>query len=46
VEFFPKNVRLEGGWAFFVKGSFAKNAPGAPSQKIPMFFYIQTSLAF
>jgi hypothetical protein len=41
----PKTLQFETGWAHLFKGSFAKNAPNAPSNKSDVdYFYFQTSL--
>jgi len=41
----PKRVTLEGGWAHLFKGSFAKNAPGSPTNKNDSdYFYSQISI--
>ena len=41
----PKTLQFESGWAHLFKGSFAKNAPNAPSNKNDAdYFYFQTSI--
>jgi len=41
----PKTLQFESGWAHLFKGSFAKNAPNAPSDKRDSdYFYFQTSI--
>jgi hypothetical protein len=43
---FPKNLMLEMGWAYLIKGHFAKNAPNAPKTDDTNYFYVQTVLQF
>lgn len=39
------NIALEGGWQYLIKGNFARNAPGAPTNHDNSnYFYIQTEL--
>lgn len=41
------NVSLEGGWNYLIKGNFARNAPGAPTNHDNVnYFYAQTELRF
>ena len=42
----PKNLMLEAGWAYLIKGEFARNAPGAPNEGDTNYFYVQTLLQF
>ncbi len=39
------NIALEGGWQYLIKGNFARNAPGAPTNHDNSnYFYIQSEL--
>ncbi len=41
----PNRLNFETGWAHLFKGDFAKNAPGAPTNKNDAdYFYFQTSI--
>ncbi|MGY6214835.1 alginate export family protein [Methylolobus aquaticus] len=41
------NISLEGGWNCLIKGDFARNAPGAPTNHDNVnYFYAQTELRF
>lgn len=43
----PGQVSLEAGWAHLFKGTFAKNAPGAPMDHSDAdYFYVQSSFVF
>ncbi len=43
----PKQLDFEAGWAHFFKGSFAKNAPGTPTNKNDSdYLYVQTGIHF
>ncbi len=40
-------LALEGGWTALLKGDFAKNAPGAPSDHSNVnYFYVQSEIRF
>ena len=42
-----ENVAIEGGWATLIKGNFARNAPGAPTDHNNVnYFYVQTQFRF
>jgi len=42
-----ENIAFEGGWAYLIKGNFARNAPGAPTNHDNVnYFYVQTQLRF
>ncbi len=42
-----ENVAFEGGWATLIKGDFARNAPGAPTDHNNVnYFYVQTQFRF
>ncbi len=42
-----ENIALEGGWTALIKGDFAKNAPGAPSDQSNVnYFYVQSEIRF
>ena len=42
-----ENVAIEGGWTYFMKGNFARNAPGAPTNHDNVnYAYVQTELRF
>jgi Alginate export len=45
-QIFPKNLTLETGCAFLIKGDFAKNALNAPTTGDTSYFYAQTVLQF
>ena len=41
------NLSLEAGWNYLIKGNFARNAPGAPTNHDNVnYFYVQTMLRF
>ena len=42
----PKNLRLEAGGAYFLKGNFARNAPNASPDHDSTFFYTQATIKF
>ena len=42
-----ENLGIEGGWTYFMKGNFARNAPNAPSNHDNVnYVYVQTELRF
>ena len=42
-----ENIALETGWAYLIKGGFARNAPGAPANHDNVnYFYVQSELRF
>lgn len=42
-----ENIAFEGGWTCLIKGDFARNAPGAPSNHDSVnYFYVQTQMRF
>lgn len=42
-----ENIALEAGWAYLIKGNFARNAPGAPADHDNVnYAYVQTQLRF
>jgi hypothetical protein len=42
-----ENLGIEGGWTYFIKGTFARNAPHAPSNHDNVnYVYVQTELRF
>ncbi|MEW6444379.1 MAG: alginate export family protein [bacterium] len=42
----PKNLALETGFAYLIKGGFARHAPDAPPEDESTYFYAQTVLQF
>ena len=41
------NIALEAGWTALIKGDFAKNAPGAPTDHSNVnYFYVQSEIRF
>ncbi|MEC4749179.1 alginate export family protein [Methylomicrobium sp. Wu6] len=43
---FNSSLNFETGWAHLFKGTFAKNAPGAPAGKDVDYFYVQSLFRF
>lgn len=43
---FNSSLNFESGWIYLFKGSFAKNAPGAPAPVDVDYFYVQSMLRF
>lgn len=42
-----ENIALEAGWTALIKGQFAKNAPGAPTDHSNVnYFYVQSEIRF
>lgn len=42
-----ENIAFEAGWNYFIKGGFARNAPGAPTDRDNVnYFYVETELRF
>jgi hypothetical protein len=42
-----ENVAIEGGWTYLIKGSFARNAPGAPANHDNVnYVFVQTEFRF
>jgi hypothetical protein len=42
-----ENVAFETGWAYLIKGNFARNAPDAPADRDNVnYFYVQTQFRF